>query len=284
MHPVRRLQLLAMVIVAQTLIMPGLPAAEKIFVKGNSTPTVGTITKVDDNAVYIDLSGVGGTSLQRAKIERVEIPRPADLAAGLKASKDGKFADAVKTLEPYHVKYRGLPEPWVEEATARLGDSYLAVKDWAKARDLFLGMRKFYPQSEFKDLMTSGLAQALYGMSKPEDALKLLEPMVLEREKDESVGDEQNRALGKAYVTLGRCYAASKNNDQALNAFLSTTTIYYKDPVATSEALYESALVFEKMENLPRAKGQLEDYMRDFPGGPLAADAKKKLDSLNAVK
>ena len=283
MHPVRRLQSFTLVIVAQTLVLSGLSAADKIFIKGNSTPNVGTITKVDDNAVFLNLEGVGGTSMQRANIERVEISKPADLVAGMKAASEGKFADAVNILEPHYTKYRGLPEAWIEETTARLGESYLATEKWAKAKDLFSAMRKYYPQSEFKDLVVSGQAQALYGMSKPEEAEKLLEPLVQERAKEESVSDEQNRALGKAYVTLGRCYAASKKNDQALNAFLSTTTIYYKDPVATSEAQYESALVFEKMENLSRARGQLEELLKLFPNMPIAADAKKKLDSMKPV-
>lgn len=281
MHPVRRWPLLAIVLLAETFPVPVL-FADKIFLQGNSTPTVGTITKVDDASVSVDIPG-GATAFQRAKIQRVEIAKPADLAAGLKAAQEGRGADAVKALEPIYTKYRGLPEPWIEEATARLGDSYLAVKEWAKARPLFAGLRKFYPQSAFKELALSGEAQALAGLNKPDDALKLIETMVEERSKEISVTDEQNRALGKAYVTIGRCHAAAKRDEQALDAFLHTTTIYYKDPSSVDDALFESALLFEKLENPGRARGQLTELISQFPSSPHIEDAKKKLASLNTA-
>ncbi|MBI4027649.1 MAG: tetratricopeptide repeat protein [Verrucomicrobia bacterium] len=256
-------------------------AVDKIYMKGSSTPTEGAILKVEDASVRVQLGGVGETALQIANIERVEVsPRPATLPAGLKAAGEHKVQDAIKTLEPIYTQYRGLPEAWIEECSARLGEAYVAAQDWAKARELFVRFQKAYPQSELRDSIQSGMAQALFGLKQPEEALKLLEPLVAGLEKEATISDEQNRAIGRACVTLGHCYKAAQKDDQALDAFLKTTVLYYLDGNAVAEAQYESALLFEKMNNLARARGQLEDLLKESPGSAFAAEAKKKLDSL----
>ena len=269
------------VLLALSVCGKDLSADDKIFRKGSDTPATGTILKVDETSVHISLpGGVGSTAIQRAEIERVEVTMPAAVQTGAKAALDGKADEAIKLLEPLYIQYRGLPQGWIEEMSIRLGEAYLAKKDWPKAGVLFTGFEKFYPNSDFRDAAISGEAECAFRLNKPEDATKLLERMVSEREKELAVTDEQSRALGRACVTLGRCLMATNKQDAALEAFLKTTVLYYKDPVAVSEALYESSMIFEKMNNLDRARGQLEDLLKEAPHSPLAAEAQKKLETL----
>jgi predicted Zn-dependent protease len=255
-------------------------AQDRVYVKG--TETTGTITKVDDLSVFIQTTGDGTLALQRGAIERVEIKKPATLASALKALEERKFTEAIQTLEPLHVKYRGLPEPWLEDATLKLGEAYLGTKDWVKARGIFAFFKKYYPKSPLLDIVVSNEAQALFSTQSLPEAAKLLEGMVSKHEKEVSVSDEQNRALGKAFVILGHCYLAGNKNEEALTAFLKTTTLYYMDAGAVAEAQYHSALLFEKMNQVSRARGQLEELIKESPNSPLAEEARKKLIALPA--
>ncbi len=259
-----------------------LSAEDKIFQRGSSDPTLCTILQVDDADVQISLGETGSSKIPRSKIERVEIVTPASAQGGMKAFQGENFKQAIQRLEPFYAKYRCLPQEWIEQVTARLGESYLAVKEWTKAQELFSTFRKFYPESLLKDVARGGEAKALMGLNKKEAAKKILEEMMRDLEKETVISDDQSRALGRASVDLGRCYVAANQNDQALEAFLKTTTLYYMDSNAVAEALYESALVFEKLKNPAREKGQLESLLKDFPNISFAPDARKKLESIQS--
>ena len=86
--------------------------------------------------------------------------------------------------------------------------------------------------------------------------------------------------LGHACLRIGQIYAAMKQPEKALDSLLRTTTIYWQDPAATAEALYESAGIYEALRNPVRARGQLEDLLRDFSDSTLASKAREKLKSL----
>jgi len=257
---------------------------DRIFSQGSSTPTVGTITEVDDTTVKVTLGAAGNTSLPRAKIERVEIAPPPGAEAGVKAFLRGDHKQAIKLLEPVFTKYRCLPQEWIEEISVQLGEAYNREGEWNKARELFLVFSRFYPKSRFGDVARSGEAQALMKTGKKDAARKILESLIKDLDGKTALSDDQNRALGRALVSFGQCCAEVNQNDQALDAFLKTITIYHLDPNAVAEALYESALVFEKMKNFPRAKGQFTDLLKDFPQGyPFLDEARKKLETLKAL-
>jgi tetratricopeptide (TPR) repeat protein len=276
------LPLLVVLVLFESLFSSLVFAQDKIFVKG-SNPVVGGISKVDDTSIYIQLHGAGAISISRANIDKVEVAHQPGMESGLKAFEASKMPNAVRDLEPIYLKYRGLPDPLIEKISARLGDAYLGVKEWNKAKEVFLALKKFYPKGDYIDIAISGEAQALLELGQSENATKTLESFVAEREKLISVNDEQNRALGKAFVALGKCYRAGNKEDQAQEAFLKTTTLYFMDSTATAEALYQSALLFEKQNNTSRAQDQLEELLKNFPSFSLASEAQKKIESLKLV-
>jgi tetratricopeptide (TPR) repeat protein len=264
---------------------PSLFAEDRIFLKGSASPTVGTVLGCDEKGVNFELSKRAKTVIQRATIQRVEIPVPGDLEKGLKLWEDGKWKDAIKALEPSHLRYQGLPQDWIEVGSVRLGQSYLAEGSWAKAGGLFSSFQKFYPTSEFRDVALSGQAEAAFHQDQTDVAMNLLEKLIADHSKEISVSDEQSRALGRAHLILGRCYLAAKKTDEALRSFLATTTLYYRDPKAVMEAKYESALLFEKMNDFGQAQTQYEEYIDEFPDAPQIAQAKQRLENLkSAVK
>jgi TolA-binding protein len=268
---------------ASILLIGTLSAADKIYL-GKSLGPTGEITKVDETTIYIKLDATATTAVSRSEVTRVEISKPEAFWNGITAVDDGKFSEGVALLEPFYVKYQGLPDSEIEQATLYLGKSYLEVKEWSKAKDLFTYFKKAYPKSLLIDSSVSGHARALLELDQADKAANLLEKLVEERAKESSVTDEQSRALGNAFVTLGLCYLKTEKNERALEAFLKTTTLYFQDKNAVAHALFESASLFEKMNNRERAMGQLEELIAEFSTSDLSAAAKKKLQQLKAVK
>jgi tetratricopeptide (TPR) repeat protein len=260
-------------------------AADKIHQKGSTAVLEGTIIESKDATIKVAMGAAGETAVPRERIERVEIAQPASLKEGLDALRAGNWPQVVKTFEPLYVKYRGLPQDWLEEMTIRLGQAYAGTKDWSKTLELSLTFRKYYPESQFVDLASSLETQALVGSNKLGEAKGKLEILTKKIEdeaaktREGAVTEEQDRALGPAYVVLGKCYEAANENDKALEAYLKTTTLYYRDTAAVAEALYQSALLFEKMKNPTRARDQLEELVKDYSNSSFAPEAKKKLDS-----
>lgn len=254
-------------------------AQDKVFRTSGGDPIVGRIDRVDDAKVYLALSA-GSTSVDRAQVARVEVPRPASVDEALLALEKGKPAEALKGLDPTVQKYRGLPQDWIEEATARLAEAAVAAGDLPKARATFADYQKFYPNSRFAGSIRAGEAEVLYADKKPAEALKRYEEIVAAKENELAPPDAEARMLGRACLRIGQIYAAMKQPDKALDSLLKTTTIYWQDPAAVAEALYESAGVYEALQNVPRARVQLEDLLRDYPDSALASRAREKLKSL----
>lgn len=263
------------------LLISGNLLAEDKLVRANGTVS-GKITKVDDNQVYLQLGDAGGTAFKRSDIKQVEIDKPASYEQGLKALKEGKIDAAIEAFEPIHSKYYGLPQPWLEDVSIKLGDCFLRKKNWAKARDVFQKFQKFYPQSSFKDAATYGDAHSSLGLNEKARAIELLEGMLAAHKDDISVSAEQSEGLGRACVVLGQSYAQSGKAKEALETFLKVPVLYYADGNAVAEAEYEAALIYEKQNNKKSARIQLETIINEFPDSPFAAEAKKKIDSLKS--
>jgi outer membrane protein assembly factor BamD (BamD/ComL family) len=275
------IRFLALISLSAQLFWSGsLLAQDKVYKTTNSNATEGKITKVDDTQVFIQLGEMGGTAVKRTELKAVEIPKPAAYEQGLKAWKDGKNEEFIAAFEPIHNQYYGLPQAWIEDVSVKLGQAYLKSKLWAKAVDVFTKLEKFYPQSPAKDVAISGEGEAAYGMGDKAKASSILETLIKEREKNLFVSNEQSDGLGKACVVLGRCYLDSNKLPQALETFLKVPVLYYVNPDAVAEAEYQAALIYEKMNNISRAKSQLEELLNDYPQSPFAAQAKKKIDSL----
>lgn len=254
-------------------------AQDRIFRVSGGDPLTGKIERVDDTKVYLTLPA-GSTTVERAQVARVEVPRPQGLDEALAALEKGRAAEATKALDPILQKYRGLPQDWIEETTARLAEAAVAAGDLARARATFADFQKFYPKSRFAEGIRAGEAEVLYADKKIDEALTRFEAIVAAREKELAPPEAEARMLGRACLRIGQIYAAMKQPEKALDSLLRTTTIYWQDPATTAEALYESADVYETLRNPARARGQLEDLCRDFPNSPLASKALEKLKSL----
>src|ERR1043166_4383612 len=107
----------------------------------------GQIMRVEADGVVVKLA-IGELTVPKVDIVRVDAEKPAGLDPALAAAKAGKFQEAVNGLKPAVDRYAGLPIPWVQDALMRLGDAYIAVKDFCAAKRTFDAIKKLYPTSQ----------------------------------------------------------------------------------------------------------------------------------------
>ena len=80
-------------------------AEDKIFQKGEATPVVGVILKVDDTTVQIQLPSAV-LPIARNKIDRVEVPQPANFVQATHQIEEGKAQEGIAVLEPLYQNTR----------------------------------------------------------------------------------------------------------------------------------------------------------------------------------
>ncbi len=253
---------------------------DKIFLKGASTPTVGTILRVEKSQIILQLDASGSTSLPISKVDHIEMPTPEKITQGLEAAASGRNAEAMATLEPAVIPFAGLPIDWAENGLFQLFRIHAATHDWSRVRERSSQFRSAYPQSPLLDAAIAHEGRALFELKKTDEAQEILESLLQSHSKDPALTRVQDEALAMASITLGKCYLQKKQQDKALDSFLSATTLYVTLPDAIAEGLYESALLFEKKNNIPRARDQLEELLQQYPSASNAPMVRKKLETL----
>lgn len=208
----------------------------------------GDIVKVDANNVTLHLAA-GDVALARKDIARVEIQKPAEVDAALKAVVTRKFAEAIPVLNAVTEKYLNLEVPWLEQAWAVLGDCQLATGQAVAAAETFKKLIAYYPQGKSAIKARVGLAQGLANDKKYDEALQLLEPAIAPQRKELSVSPDENFFLGSAMVVIGDCYLAKGNLEKALDSYLTTVVLYYRDAEAVKQAQQKADALKEKMKS-----------------------------------
>lgn len=241
----------------------------------------GRVMKVDADGVWIDLGGAQ-SKIKRVDIIRVEIPLPADAKEAFELQQGGKFAAAIAKLESVLMRYEGLPQDWIEQAGYALADCHLKTGNSSKALQLFERTEKFFPDSPRVATAVAGRARAAFGMKDYDAAIKMLEPMVAEKNKVLGLSDADKNDLANACLTLGECYLAQGQKAKALDFFLKVTALYYVNAPAVAESLYWSGVIFEETNNLPRAAGQYKDFLKSTAGSPRSEDARSRLQKVEA--
>src|SRR5262249_20105165 len=181
-------------------------AQDKVTMSSGAVQS-GTIVKVDATSVTIHMAA-GDIALARKDIAKVEIQKPAEAEAVSKAAETKKYGDAVPVLKAVTDKYMNLPEPWLEQAYAVLGDSLNATGQAAAGADVYKKLLQYFPQSKFGLRSKAGLAQGLLTEKKYDEAIKMLEEATAPMRKELAISQADNYFLGATMVTLGDCYQA----------------------------------------------------------------------------
>jgi tetratricopeptide (TPR) repeat protein len=230
------------------LIVTALSAfAQDKVTLSNGTVREGTVIKIDPNTLTLKMAA-GEVALPRKDISQVEVQKPADVDGALKAAEAKKCADALPALKAVTDKYSSLAIPWLQQAHAALGDCLMATGQWPAAVDAFKKLLEYYPKTPYALKAKVGLGQALLHEAKYDEALKLVEEATQPLRKELTVSADDNRFLGTAMIVLGDCYQAKGDLDRALDCYLSTVVLYYRDKEAVQQAQQKADKLKEKIK------------------------------------
>lgn len=274
------LHCLAWIGAAALSLIPPAHGSDKLFTEQGAVHE-GRVLRVDAQGIWIDMGGAQ-SKINRSEVARAEIQIPDEANQGLKLYQEKQYAAAAAKLEPVVTRYEGIPQEWIEQASYLLADCHVRTRNYAKAKALYDATAKFYPDSPRIGTSVAGQARAAAGLNDFDTAIKLLEPLVEEKEKTLGLSASERMDMSQSCLTLATCHRARGDKQKALNYYLKVTALYYDDDAALAEALYQSGILFEETNNLSRALGQYKGFLEAAGNSPQAADARDRLQKLES--
>lgn len=260
----------------------GIVTARGDIIIGKTTNRTGEVVRVEADGITIKLA-VGEFKILKTEIIRVDITKQPAYDAGLAALKANKPQDAVTVLKPIVDRLAGAQVAWVQDAVLRLGDGYLALKDYTSAKRVFDLFKKVYADSPQAAIIDVKFARVLLDQNDVAKASELLKAFLGTTTKKSFLTDDEEMAVAEAYVSLGDCQLAANAPDNALETYLKVVTLFDLDQDRAAEAKYKAGKVFEQLKNWKRAKGTFAEVVKDFGNSRFAADAQQRLTALAAA-
>jgi len=145
-------------------------------------------------------------------------------------------ADVVTALEPVVKQYAGLPADWIVGAMAQLAGAYSALGQADKALALYTQIDTLYPNSPYHAQVIAGKAGMSLQQGKIDEALAGVQPIVDKANQDIAPSPSDGAIYASAFLVYGQALEAQKKNEQALEAYLTVTTMYYQNPALSDQA------------------------------------------------
>jgi len=175
---------------------------------------------------------------------------PAAELAGDVAAAAGRYADAAK----YYNAVAGAP--WDEtriRANVALGRMLSAQGKFPEALEKYDAVAKDVDTPEtgpHKQQAVVGRAVCLAETGKPDEAIALIvDPKGVIATND----PKDSKLMARAYNALGTAYSKANKKKDAILAFLHTDLLYFQDPDAHAEALYNLANLFQETNKSDRS-------------------------------
>lgn len=214
----------------------GLARAQDRIVTLDNQVQQGRILGTAGNAIRFQ-AAAGTINYPFASVKEVNMAAPPAFEEASRAYSTGDFAGALAKLTPLVREFAGLSTPWMQQATALLGDVYVELNDLPKAEAAYAEYARRYPGAGNSPRGIVGLARLALARKDFAGARRLLEPIVAAALKLRRAPDDQtSSAYGHAFLVLGQVDEAEKKLPAALEDYLRTVTIFYADANAASAA------------------------------------------------
>lgn len=175
---------------------------------------------------------------------------PAAELAGDVAAAAGRYADAAKY---YNVVAQA---PWDDtriRANVALARMLVGQAKFPEALEKYDAVGKDVDTPEtgpYKQQAIVGRAVCLAETGKPDEAIAL----IIDAKGVIATNDPKDtRLMARAYNALGTAYARANKKKDAILAFLHTDLLYFQDPDAHAEALYNLANLFQETNKSDRS-------------------------------
>ena len=220
--------------VALGLILSGFAHAQDQIVLKDGRTQQTKILGTNASGILIQV-GSGQSAVPFASVALVSMTPPADFNAGMKAFAAKDYPGAVSALNTLAAKFRGLPVDWVQQAMTTVGDAYLAMGDFKNADSAYTALEKAYP-GRAGLLVGVGRARIDFAKKDYAAAKQKLEPIAENALKEKTVSKDYATAYSQTFCLLGQIEEAAGNDSAALEDYLRTVTLFYKDSVAVNTA------------------------------------------------
>jgi outer membrane protein assembly factor BamD (BamD/ComL family) len=179
--------------------------------------------------------GQGRLGISMATVKEVRMNPPAEYTQALAAYQAKDFAKALSLIKGVVAQFKGIPVPWAQQATAMLGELYIATNDIPKAEAAYADFKKLYPgggsmQSEV------GLSRLAVAKQDYETAKQKLAPIIDAALKEKVIPPANAVAYSQAFLVSGQVKEAAGDFPGALEDYLRTVTWFYHDRNAASSA------------------------------------------------
>jgi hypothetical protein len=219
--------------------LPGLVHAQDQLAMKNGTVLPGKILSVSGGQVTVQSKASNGSLVtlpyQLSDIKTVVMPPPEEMT-GVKGQPPARV---VAALAPLVKAYAGLPTDWVLDAMGQLADAYTSLNEDDAADAIYTQINQLYPGSVYTPIATAGEAKVLLSQEKIDQALATVQPVIDAANKTLSPSVAEGRADAGAFLVYGQILEAQKKYPEALEAYLTVTTMFYQNQslVAQSEDL-----------------------------------------------
>ena len=225
----------------------------------------------------------GVLTVPRAKILKLTVKQPANIARGIASYEKNNFKAAKIDLTRAMTQYSGLDTPWAAKAIAYYGRSCLITGDIANAKKAFGVFLADY-DNDHPLAMDAGLGMAEIDVARNniDKALPKFQQLTAEYDNQIRPPKEQFPYAAAAFLGLGKCLEAKDDVDGALVAYIKVIALYPADN-AMPETLYRAALIYQKQNKLDHANVLLNDLTAQYSSSayaPKAAALKKQIKPL----
>lgn len=204
--------------------------------------------------------------------ERDRLPAPSYIAIGNTLLKRGEYAQARdifdKALSLYGDDARTAPR-----AQLGLGQAHLELGRFDLAETAFNQIIAADPQNAIRPEADLGLARVYEATNRPREAVELYNKVM---------GAARGETAAQAAFRLARMTFAQKDYKLALAYYLRVALMSGGD--MGEEAAYRAAQCHEGLNNIEGARSAYQSYLRRFPSGKFAAEARDRLGALPAPK
>jgi tetratricopeptide (TPR) repeat protein len=233
-RPIRSALLIALAFI---LLVFRLVADDQI-VKKDGTIISGQIMSASDGQAMIQThTSTGGIAKFPVLITDIKSITMAAPAAVTTAEAPGvSAANLITALEPQVKQFAGLPADWVVDAMARLADADVAEGHPDNALAIYNQILTLYPGSNYIPVAQAGKAAMSLKAGKIPEALAVVQPIVDQANKNIAPSPSEGALYARAFLVYGQALEAQKKPQQALEAYLTVTTMFYQNPALVDQA------------------------------------------------
>jgi tetratricopeptide (TPR) repeat protein len=216
-----------------------LSAQDKIILR-EGPPVQGEIQGIDAAGNITIKLEIGTVPYPQANIQSVEVAERPGYAEGVSAVLEENFVKGIEILQPMSNKFLGLEAPWVAEAAGYLAEALAATGKSFESEQICDKIIQSYPNSVFRYKGMVGKATVLLNRGKPDEAMALLTEV--DKAINTAATPDRNslRILNHVYFVKAQVFEKKGEMQQALEAYMKVTTLYYEPKKRAEAALLKA--------------------------------------------